>query len=67
MICHFGDNCKFDHTKFDNWKGNDKTLQLEFVKQNPGKVVFNVKTVKSLPPGNESLLRAPGSDGEGSA
>jgi hypothetical protein len=31
MACHFGDNCNLDHTKFDDWKGYDKTLQLDFV------------------------------------
>ena len=64
MVCCYGNNCKFDHTKFDDWSTSDENLQIEHIRENSDIVIFNAKTVKSLPPGTEGLLR---SGGEGSS
>ena len=41
MICRFGNNCKFDHTRFDDWNTNDEALQMEHIRENLDKVAFN--------------------------
>ena len=49
-------DCKLTHRGFDRWPDDHKDRQIAHVEANQDKVLFNVATVKKLPPNKKHLL-----------